>query len=474
MAGSRIAFLTLGCKVNSYETERCKTQLLEMGYEICEWGEIADAYVINTCTVTNVADRKSRKMLHRAKKLNPQALVVAAGCYVDSAGEQERKDALVDVWVSNKEKGQLAKLVHEKLKEQSENKQTMYEEEELRIVPAGRAADALAVKQHSSNVCAASSTNIGGLAASTDAHTRTYVKVQDGCNQFCSYCIIPYVRGRLQSRREQEIIEEVKRIADRGNQEIVLTGIHLSSYGVDVAGEKDFTKQKGAPLLQLAEKLADIEGIKRIRFGSLEPRLITEEFVQGISGIDKLCPHFHLSLQSGCDATLKRMNRHYTTEEYMEGLTLLRQYFENPAITTDVIVGFPQESEEEFACTKRFLEEAAFAGMHIFKYSVRQGTVAAKMSGQVDEKLKNTRSEQLIALEKTLANRYRRQFTGKRAEVLFEQTIQLEGRGYEVGYSREYIRVALPSESIKGNLHNEIRTVKIGEAFNDEFMECIE
>lgn len=436
------AFLTLGCKVNYYETEKMKEQFLLRGYTVKEFSDVADVYVINTCTVTNVADRKSRKMLHRARRLNENALVVAAGCYADSAKKENLQDELVDIWVSNKEKEQLAELVDCRLR-------NTLQEKNLPLY--------------------------GGDTGRNEAksHTRAYVKVQEGCNQFCSYCIIPYVRGRIHSRPESDILAEIRELAAKGTKEVVITGIHLSSYGVDTAGEKDFTRLRGVPLLRLTEKVAETEGIERIRFGSIEPRVITEEFVSGLLAVQKVCPHFHLSLQSGCDGTLKRMNRHYTTSEYKEHVKLLRKYFKNPAVTTDVIVGFPQESEEEFAKTQSFLKDIAFAGMHIFKYSRRQGTAADRMEGQVDEEIKNIRSEKLLCLEQSLREDYRRQFVGKREDVLFEESVAIGEKVYDVGYTKHYVRVALLRHGTAGELRGRIKNVEICEPLNAEYMEAV-
>lgn len=436
------AFLTLGCKVNYYETEKMKEQFLSLGYTVKEFSDVADVYVINTCTVTNVADRKSRKMLHRARRLNENALVVAAGCYVDSAKKENLQDELVDIWVSNKEKEQLAEIVDCRLRK-------ILQEKNLPLCGEDTSRN------------------------EAKSHTRAYVKVQEGCNQFCSYCIIPYVRGRIHSRPEPDILEEIRSLAAKGTKEVVITGIHLSSYGVDTAGEKDFTKLKGMPLLHLIEKVAETEGIERIRFGSIEPRVVTEEFAGGLLAVKKVCPHFHLSLQSGCDSTLKRMNRHYTTSEYKEHVELLRKYFGNPAVTTDVIVGFPQESEEEFAETKRFLQDIAFSGMHIFKYSRRQGTAADRMEGQVDEGVKNTRSEELLGLEQSLREDYRRQFTGKREEVLFEESVKIGEEVYDVGYTKHYVRVALLRCGTAEELRGRIKNVEICEPLNTEYMKAM-
>ena len=416
------AFLTLGCKVNAYETDAMERVMREAGYQSVNFNEPADVYIINTCTVTNMADRKSRQMLHRAKHRNPDALVVAVGCYVQAAGEELKKDECVDLVLGNNQKNQIAQVIEEHWNNQEwEGRilsiQEQMEYEKISIEDAGE-------------------------------KTRAYIKVQDGCNQFCSYCIIPYTRGRLRSRRVEDVVEEVENLGKKGYQEIVVTGIHLSSYGVDLPEWKEkapffqFTELKGEPLLILLERLAQIKEIRRIRLGSLEPRIITEEFVSRLAAIRKVCPHFHLSLQSGCDETLKRMNRHYTTEEYLEKLSLLRTYYENPAITTDVIVGFPEETPEEFEATRQFLAKAAFAQMHIFKYSVRKGTKAEKMR-QIDEPVKAERSDCLLRLEKEMEDRYRSQFEGTTQEVLIEEPVQIEGKEYWVGHNERYVKIAV-------------------------------
>lgn len=437
----KVAFLTLGCKVNSYETNAMEQLFVEAGYELTEFQNKADIYVINTCTVTNMADRKSRQMLHRAKKMNPKAVIVAAGCYVQASPEEAKKDGAIDIIVGNNQKKEIVSVVEAYRKERQNTEEhkecaalvDMMEPqdyEELSIVNAGE-------------------------------KTRAYIKIQDGCNQFCSYCIIPYVRGRIRSRSEEDIISEVKRLAESGYQEVVLTGIHLSSYGVDLQGEKNFVLLEGKPLLSIIRKVSEVEGIKRIRLGSLEPRIVTESFTKELAAIEKVCPHFHLSLQSGCDETLKRMNRKYSAAEYKNGCDILRKYFEHPAITTDVIVGFPEETEEEFAVTKTFLEEIAFSDVHIFKYSMRKGTVAAKNKNQVPETQKHERSNQLIALGKKMQSAYEAGFAGCETLVLVEEKVTIKGEEYYVGHNERYVKLALPVKTETKDLHNQIIAVKV-------------
>ncbi len=411
-----VALHNLGCKVNGYEIDVMQQKLQEKGYKIVPFDEQADIYIINTCTVTNIADRKSRQMLHRAKKQNPDAVVVAVGCYVQTGEETIEQDEAIDLAIGNNRKKDIVSILdnyfenHVKKDIIDINHTNEYEEMVL---------------------------------SKTAEHTRAYVKIQDGCNQFCSYCIIPYARGRVRSRREEDILSEVEGIVKSGYQEIVLTGIHISSYGID----------KGEPkLLELLEKLNQIEGLKRIRLGSLEPRIITEEFVQRIHALPTICPHFHLSLQSGCDETLKRMNRHYTTGEYLEKVELLRRYFDNPAITTDVIVGFPGETEEEFATTKEFLKTVQFYEMHIFKYSKRQGTRAAVMENQVPDTLKTKRSSELLQLEQEMSEAYRKSFVGKEVEVLFEEEKEINGQSYQLGHTRQYVKAVAAVQKDLSNL----------------------
>ena len=411
----KAALHNLGCKVNAYETEAMQQLLEEAGYEIVPFQEKADVYVINTCSVTNIADRKSRQMLHRAKKMNPDAVVVAAGCYVQAAGEELKKDAAIDVIIGNNRKKDLVPLLDEYFAGKH------VEEDSLIDIGKTREYEAL---------------HINKIAD----HTRAFIKIQDGCNQFCSYCIIPYTRGRVRSRKPEEIMEEIKGLVDKGYREVVLTGIHLSSYGLDL---------DGITLLDLMVKIDKIQGLERLRLGSLEPRIVTEEFTRTLAGLRTICPHFHLSLQSGCDATLKRMNRRYTTEEYEKGCQILRKYFDRPAITTDVIVGFPQETEAEFAQTIEFLKRIHFYEMHVFKYSRRAGTRAADMPGQLTENQKDQRSDVLLKLDQEMSLEYRKSFLGEEKEVLMEEKIVIDGTEYLVGHTREYVKAAIPWEEGK-------------------------
>lgn len=411
----KAALHNLGCKVNAYETEAMQQLLEEAGYEIVPFQEKADVYVINTCSVTNIADRKSRQMLHRAKKMNPDAVVVAAGCYVQAAGEELKKDAAIDVIIGNNRKKDLVLLLDEYFAGKH------VEEDSLIDIGKTREYEAL---------------HINKIAD----HTRAFIKIQDGCNQFCSYCIIPYTRGRVRSRKPEEIMEEIKGLVDKGYREVVLTGIHLSSYGLDL---------DGITLLDLMVKIDKIQGLERLRLGSLEPRIVTEEFTRTLASLRTICPHFHLSLQSGCDATLKRMNRRYTTEEYEKGCQILRKYFDRPAITTDVIVGFPQETEEEFAKTIEFLKRIHFYEMHVFKYSRRAGTRAADMPGQLTENQKGQRSDVLLKLDQEMSLEYRKSFLGEEKEVLMEEKIVIDGTEYLVGHTREYVKAAIPWEEGK-------------------------
>ena len=431
----KAALHNLGCKVNAYETEAMEQQLKEHGYEIVPFGEMADVYVINTCSVTNIADRKSRQMLHRAKKLNPEALVVAAGCYVQVAADALKQDGSVDIIIGNNQKGRLAQILEEYRKNEEENSYVI-------DISCTKEYENLHLSVHGE-------------------HTRAFIKVQDGCNQFCSYCIIPYARGRVRSRSRQEVVQEVTQLVSQGYREVVLTGIHLSSYGIEHMEENPV--QQGdwnhRELLALIREVHKIEGLKRIRLGSLEPRIITEEFAKALAALPKFCPHFHLSLQSGCDETLKRMNRHYTTEDYLSRCQILRDVFADPAITTDVIVGFPGETEEEFAATKEFLEKARFYEMHVFKYSRREGTRAAVMKDQVPEQIKAKRSAVLIGLGHEKQNEYERKYTGREVEVLIEETAEIGGKEVWIGHTKEYIKVAVSSEE---NLQNRIVKGTVG------------
>lgn len=431
----KAALHSLGCKVNSYETEAMQQMLEQAGYEIVPFHDRADVYIINTCSVTNIADRKSRQMIHKAKKMNPGAIVVAAGCYVQTSTEQAKADAAIDIIIGNNKKQDLLNMLAAYEADHGAEQEgvldinhTKQEYEELTVI-------------HPSE------------------HTRAFLKVQDGCNQFCSYCIIPYARGRVRSRKLEDVEREARRLAENGFQELVLTGIHLSSYGIDC----------DSSLLELIRTLHGIDGIERIRLGSLEPGIITESFVQALVKLPKICPHFHLSLQSGCDETLKRMNRHYTTALYLEKCGILRQYFDRPALTTDVIVGFPGETEEEFAQTERFLETVHFSDMHIFKYSKRRGTKAADMPNQIDPQIQSVRSEKLIALGERMKDDFLEACKDQEQIVLIEEETEIDGTKYMTGHSKNYIRCAfemdglVPNMVIKGTINSKL---------NEEFVFC--
>jgi len=429
----KAALHNLGCKVNAYETEAMQHLLEEAGYEIVPFTQKADVYVINTCSVTNMADRKSRQMLHKAKKNNPDSIVVAAGCYVQTSEKEVLNDLSVDIVIGNDRKHDLVRLL-----------------EEYSLDSVNDTVDDINDGKHDFEEL---------FIDQTKEHTRAFIKVQDGCNQFCSYCIIPYARGRVRSRRFENVIAEVERLAANGFKEVVLTGIHLSSYGVDF--------EEAAGLLELIQAVNAVKGIERIRLGSLEPKIVTEHFASELSKLDKICPHFHLSLQSGCDATLKRMNRKYTTKEYERGCELLRKYFVHPAITTDVIVGFPGETEEEFEQTKAYLEHIHFYEMHIFKYSKRKGTRAAVMPDQIDEQIKAARSEKLIALGHDMSKEFRKFYIGKNEEVLFEEKAVIGDKEYFVGYTKEYVKVAKKTDE---NLENQIVSGRISGMLTDEIL----
>lgn len=429
----KAALHNLGCKVNAYETEAMQHLLEEAGYEIVPFTQKADVYVINTCSVTNMADRKSRQMLHKAKKNNPDSIVVATGCYVQTSEKEVLNDLSVDIVIGNDRKHDLVRLL-----------------EEYSLDRVNDTVDDINDGKHDFEEL---------FIDQTKEHTRAFIKVQDGCNQFCSYCIIPYARGRVRSRRFENVIAEVERLAANGFKEVVLTGIHLSSYGVD------FEESTG--LLELIQAVNAVKGIERIRLGSLEPKIVTEHFASELSKLDKICPHFHLSLQSGCDETLKRMNRKYTTKEYERGCELLRKYFVHPAITTDVIVGFPGETEEEFEQTKAYLEHIHFYEMHIFKYSKRKGTRAAVMPDQIDEQIKAARSEKLIALGHDMSKEFRKFYIGKNEEVLFEEKAVIGDKEYFVGYTKEYVKVAKKTDE---NLENQIVSGRISGMLTDEIL----
>ena len=423
----KAALHNLGCKVNAYETEAMQEMLEKAGYEIVPFKEGADIYIINTCTVTNIADRKSRQMLHRARKMNPDAIVVAAGCYVQAQAEKQEIDPCIDIVLGNNRKKDLITVLEEYQKNKAEDTCL----EEVEDISHTREYEPLSLTRPGD-------------------HTRAYIKVQDGCNQFCTYCIIPYARGRVRSRTVEDVIQEVRSLAENGYREVVLTGIHLSSYGIDFDGERH--------LLELIRAVHEVDGISRIRLGSLEPGIVTEEFAEAIAALPKMCPHFHLSLQSGCDATLKRMNRRYTSGEYYEKCQILRKYFDHPALTTDVIVGFPGETEEEFRQSMEFVDKVDFYETHIFKYSKREGTKAAVMEGQVSEQVKARRSALMISLGEKKRKAYEESFVGKEVEVLVEEPAVIEGRTVQTGHTKEYIKIALEQEE---DLRNQIVKVRI-------------
>lgn len=413
----KAALHNLGCKVNAYETESMQQMLETAGYEIVPFDQKADVYVINTCSVTNIADRKSRQMIHRAKRLNPDSVVVAAGCYVQTSKEQAQADEAIDILIGNNRKHELSTLLEQFFSGNAK-------EVDVPDIAQDKFYENLSLNK-------------------TAEHTRAFIKVQDGCNQFCSYCIIPYARGRVRSRGLSDVINEVETLAENGYREVVLTGIHLSSYGVD----------NNENLLHLIQEVHKIKGIDRIRLGSLEPKIITEEFVKELSQLSKVCPHFHLSLQSGCDDTLKRMNRRYTCVEYENGCEILRKYFKHPAITTDVIVGFPGETEEEFSSTRTFLKRIAFFEIHIFKYSIRKGTKAAEMKQQVSEEIKSQRSEILFEDLTPMNRAFLEWHIGKEVEVLIEEKVSFGEKEYFLGHTKEYVKVAVEAE---GKLENKI------------------
>lgn len=454
-----VALHNLGCKVNSYEIEAMQQMLQEKGYNIVAFDEIADIYIVNTCTVTNIADRKSRQMLHRAKQLNPEAVVVAVGCYVQTGKERIEKDDCIDLAIGNNRKREIVEILEEYLESRQGQGSAVldinhtYEYEEMQL-------------------------------HQTAEHTRAYIKIQDGCNQFCSYCAIPYARGRVRSRKAENIISEVRGLAEKGYQEVVLTGIHISSYGIDFDGEqwdKGLSVEKyrnggleysgESRLVDLVERLHEEEGIRRIRLGSLEPRIITEDTAGRLAALPKVCPHFHLSLQSGCDETLRRMNRHYTTGEYCKSVEYLRRAFDYPAITTDVIVGFPGETKEEFEQTRKFLEKIDFYEMHVFKYSQRAGTVAAGLPRQIPETVKTARSSELLQMEKRQSIEFRRKYIGRRAVVLFEENKIIEGESYLTGHTADYVRIAVKQEKDGGEAAvNTLKEVAVSQFLTDEIL----
>ena len=453
-----VAFHNLGCKVNSYELEFVQQRFTENDFRIVPFDQKADIYVINTCTVTNIADKKSRQMLHRAKTLNPDAVVVAMGCYVETSGAQAAEDAGIDVLIGNNDKGH----AFEKIMEYVEQNRP----------------DAKVITQDISSVKDYDEFKL----SFTTEHTRVHIKIQDGCNQFCSYCAIPLARGRVRSRKVDDIIDEVQGLTEKGYKEFVLTGIHLSSYGMEnynLQIEKDsdlasdgFSDYKDAKLIDAIEAVARIDGVKRIRLGSLEPRIITDDFLKRLVATKKICPHFHLSLQSGSDSVLKRMNRRYSAEEFYEKAMLIRKYFEHPGITTDVIAGFPGETEEEFDITRDYMNKVDFYEAHIFKYSRRKGTVADKMPGQLTDKEKSARSDVLIKDAEVRSKEFRKYYIGKQVEVLFEEIVVINGQQYLTGYTREYVKVALKANQENEKAVNTIRSCVITDFIADELMEA--
>lgn len=439
-----IAFHNLGCKVNAYETEIMIQNAQDAGYEIVQFSQFSDIYVINTCTVTNIADRKSRQMLHKVRKLNPDAVVVAVGCYVQTGKDALLKDPLVDICIGNNHKGELIKILDDFFENQRKKTAII---------------DDLGIPSDYERMT---------LETITD-RVRTFVKIQDGCNQFCTYCAIPLARGRVRSRDKGEIISEIKTLVDKGCKEIVLTGIHVGSYGIDM---DENGKQSGdyggySKLIDLVEEISKIEGLGRIRLSSVEPRIITDENAKRLAALPNLCPHFHLSLQSGCDATLKRMNRHYSTDDYYESVLALRKYFDDPAITTDVIAGFPGETDEEFETTVAFVKNVAFSDMHIFKFSPRKNTRAAVMDGQLTEDIKNKRSDVLLDLALEGAGRYMKSHIGRTEEVLLEEEKTILGKKYMIGHTPDYIPVAVPSE---GQAPGDIVSITLSGMLTDEIM----
>lgn len=433
----KVAFITLGCKVNQYETNAMIQKFIEKGYDIVDYTNKADIYIVNTCTVTNMSDRKSRQMLRRVKEINPHAIVAACGCYAQVAKERLEKISEIDLILGNNEKKEIVKYVEEFIQKNEETNKKIEETEDV---------------MHTLEFV-----DFGNVTYTEK--TRAVIKVQDGCDRFCSYCIIPYARGRVRSRKPKSIISEIKSIANKGIKEVVITGIHVASYG------KDFKEEYR--LIDLLEEINKIEGIKRIRLGSIEPLLITEEFISRLVKLEKVCHHFHLSLQSGCDETLKRMNRKYTTKEFENIVSILRKNYEDVILTTDIIVGFPGESEEEFHNTYEFLEKIKFYKMHVFKYSPRKGTKAAIMDKQINGNVKEERSQKLIDLSNKNEKKYNETYLGKEVEVLFEE----KKENIYKGHTKNYILVHLPEKDIQSNkienIENEILNVKCVKAENN-------
>lgn len=484
-----VAFHNLGCKVNAYESEVMQQKLQENGYQLVPFDSIADIYIVNTCTVTNIADRKSRQMLHRAKQRNPEAVVVAVGCYVQSGREHAEQDESIDLLVGNNRKKDIVEILEAYLKEREIAGKTQKAAGKTQKVvdktkgPAGETQKAADKTQGATDKTRETiDKTLGGTTIldinrtcdyeemrlrQTTERTRAYIKIQDGCNQFCSYCAIPYARGRVRSRKAEDILAEIRGMAEVGYREVVLTGIHISSYGIDFDGQN----REWGKLIDLVEMIQGISGVERIRLGSLEPRIVTEETARRLAAVPGLCPHFHLSLQSGCDATLKRMNRRYTTGEYFSAVEQLRKVFRRPAVTTDVIVGFPGETEEEFAQTKKFLQDVGFYEMHIFKYSKRAGTVAAGMPGQVSEQVKTERSNELLAMERLQSMEFRRAYIGQEAEVLLEGVAEINNRLWRIGHTADYVKLAVKAE---GTRENSMVNVRVKGFLTEEILESLE
>lgn len=433
----RAALHNLGCKVNAYETEAMEALLAKDGYTIVPFDEEADVYVINTCSVTNMADHKSRQMIHRARKKNPDAVVIAAGCYVQTGLESLKEDLSVDIILGNNKKDELLPELHRFLEDH---------ERELDVIDVNEGH-----------------LNFENLyLTKTAEHTRAFLKVQDGCDQFCSYCVIPFARGRIRSRSIEEVVSETRELAKQGYREFVLTGIHLSSYGM---------VRYGVPgpygLQDLIEEVAKVDGVERVRLGSVEPQIFTADFIERISKVPEFCPHFHLSLQSGCNRTLKSMNRKYTAEEYEETCRLIRQAFDHPAITTDVIVGFPGESDADYEESRSFVEKIRFYELHVFKFSRRKGTKADSMPDQIPEEKKTVRSRDLIAIGKKMSREYREEILGSEQEILAEEKMEINGKSYWVGYTREYVRMAYISDE---NLQNRLVTGRALSMLTDDIV----
>lgn len=427
----KAALHNLGCKVNAYETEVMEQLLIENGYEIVDFADKADVYVINTCSVTNIADRKSRQMIHQAARRNPDAIIVAAGCYVQTSKEEAANDPDIDIIIGNNEKNRIVELLRE-FEEKRNN------EGDLKNAGITGLHDLMHEVTYEQM-----------LLKKSMEHTRAFIKVQDGCNQFCTYCIIPYARGRVRSRTIEDVIEEVRLLVKSGVKEVVLTGIHVSSYGVDT----------GSSLIELIEAINEVDGIERIRLSSLEPRVITDEFVDRLSKIDKICPHFHLSLQSGSDSVLKRMNRKYDTVEYEKCCDRLRAAFTHPAITTDIICGFPGETDAEFSETIEFVKRIKFFETHLFKYSKRKGTVAAGMPGQITEAVKAERSHRLSEIQSEYKKGFMSYYIGREEEILVEDTEVIDGETYYVGLNKEYVRFLIPESKFEGAVNTFVTVI---------------